>query len=514
MTPAATNIGQPNPTAIVFFFLFVAVSLAITYWAAQRTRSTDDFFVASHRITGLQNGFALAGDFLSAAGFLGVAGYTSLVGFDGLLYAIGAMMGWPVMMFLLAEPLRNLGKYTFADVVSYRLDSTAVRVMAAISALSLVLMYLILQMVGTGTLIHLLFGLGYESAVVITGGIMAVYVLFGGMIATTWVQIIKCVLMLFAAVVLALLVLAHFGFSFVEVFKEAAVRNGPGVLVPGQVAGPWETVSLGLSFAFGIAALPHVLMRFYTVPDARAARRSLLYATAIIGGFGLLLFIIGFGAMALVGSDVIRAVDRGGNMAVPLLAEQVGGTAFLGFVAAVSFATILAVVSGLVITGAATLSHDLWTHAVRGGAVSQREQIVLAKTAVVALCVISIVLGIVFKGQNIAFLVGLSTAVAASANFPVLALSIFWRRLTTPGAVTGIATGLGASLLLIYMSPLIQVDILHNAQPVIALRNPAIISIPLAFCVTILVSLATRRLVDQKRDALIEWQMLMGTSDT
>ena len=514
MTPS-TTIGQPNATAITFFLLFVAVSLGITYWAARRTKTTEDFYAAGRSVTAWQNGLALAGDFYSAAGLLGIGGFIALAGFDGLLYGIGAAIGWPVMIFLLAEPLRNLGKYTFADVLSYRLESKSVRVVAAISTLSLVLMYILMQMVGAGSLLHLLFGIPYQTAIIIIGCIMMVYVLFGGMIATTWVQIIKSLLMITACVLLALLTLAHFGFSPIALFKAAALRNGPAVLAPGRaITDPFESISLGLSFAFGIAALPHVLMRFYTVRDARTARRSLLYATTVIAFMGLVLFILGFGAMALVGPDVIRSLDRGGNMAIPLLAEQVGGTAFLGFVGAVSFAVILAVVSGCVITGAATVAHDLWNGvARRGGASKPKEELLVARIATVVLCLIGLVLGMVFQGQNLGFLVGLSTAVAASANFPVLVLAIFWPRLTTAGALAGMLTGLAASLLLITLSPLIQVDILKNASAIISLRNPGIISIPLAFAAGILVSLATRRQDKTDRHALIQRQMLMGWED-
>ena len=514
MTKTATAIGQPDPVAIVFFFLFVAVSLGITIWAARRTRSTDEYFAAGRRISGAQNGFAIAGDFIAAAGFLGIGGFISLAGFDGLLYSIGGAIAWPVTLFLLAEPMRNLGKYTVADVLAYRLDSNAARAISAVGSLAVVFMYLILQMVGAGNLVHLLFGLSYESAVIVVGVIMMVYVLFGGMIATTWVQIIKAVLMMFAACGLAALVLSSFGFSPAAVFRAAAARNGPAVLAPGNgIANPIEAISLGLGLVFGVASLPHVLMRFFTVPDARTARKSLFYATTIISCFQLLMFVIGFGAMALVGSDLIRSVDRGGNMAIPLLAEAVGGTAFLGFVAAVAFATLLAVVSGLVITGSATLSHDLWVNVVRRGKASPGEQLAVAKGATVLLCLLSLVFGIMFKGQNIAFLVGLSTAVAASCNFPVLVLAIFWRRLTTAGAIAGMLAGLLASLVLIYLSPLIQVDILKNAAPVITLRNPGIISIPLAFMAAILVSLVTRTQENPERYAQIQRQTLMGWTD-
>jgi cation/acetate symporter len=515
MTAQATSIGHPGATALAFFLLFLAISLGITYWAARRTRSTEDFYAAGRRVGALQNGLALAGDFLSAAGVLGGAGLVAIFGFDGAIYSIGGLIGWPVMMFLLAEPLRNLGKYTVGDVLSFRLGSPSIRIMVAINSLILVLIYLLLQMVGAGTLVQLLFGLPYESAVILTGVIMLIYVLFGGMIATTWVQVVKAVLMLAIVVALSVMLLAAFGFDPAALFAAAAQRNGVGVLAPGPLtASPIETFSLGLGFVCGISSLPHVLMRFYTVPDGRTARRSLLYATGLLSVFFLLIIFIGFGAMALVGTDAIRGVDRGGNMALPLLAELLGGTPLLGFVSAVAFATILAVVSGLVITGTAALSHDLWVHVVRRGEPNEREQLVVAKIGTVVLAVVATFLGIAFRGQNLVYLVALATAVAASANFPVLILALFWRRLTTAGANLGMLTGLLGSLLMLYLSPLIQVDILHHAAPVIALRNPAIVSCPLAFLVAIVVSLATYRASDGARYAGIQRQMLLGVRPT
>jgi cation/acetate symporter len=512
---AVTTLGQPNVAAITSFLLFIAVSLFITYWAARRTRSTEDFFVAGRGITAGKNGLAMAGDFLSAAGFLGVGGLVSLVGFDGLIYAFGgAVLSWPVMMFLYAEPLRNLGKYTTVDVLSYCLRSSSVRVVSAIVTLALVLMYMLLQMVGAGNLIHLLFGLSYETGVMIVGVIMTVYVLFGGMLATTWVQIIKAALMIIFAAILTWLVLAHFGYDLLDVSRGAAQRSGPAVLAAGNMlSSPVEAISLGVALIFGAASLPHVLMRFYTVPDALTARRSVGHAISVIAGLSLMLFVLGFGAMAIVGPDVIRSVDRGGNMALPLLAEQLGGTVFLGVFAAVCFAIILAVISGLLVAGAATLSHDLWVNSIRGGRAMDKEELAVARIATVVLCIIAIGLGWIFKGQNLAFLVGLSTAVAASANFPVLVLVLYWRRLTAAGAVAGMATGLIVSLAMIYMSPLVQVDILHNAAPIIALRNPGIICIPLAFIVAIVVSLVTQRRDQIEHYAMIEREMLVGRAN-
>jgi cation/acetate symporter len=360
---AQTTIGQPNMISMVFFFVFIAITLGITYWAARRTRTTEHFYAAGRTISPGQNGLALAGDYMSAASFLGIAGLVSTTGFDGLIYSTGWLVGWPVVLFLIAEPLRNLGKYTFADVVALRLKQTPVRIAAAIGTLATVIFYLIAQMVGAGGLIKLMFGLSYETAIIIVGAAMIAYVLFGGMIATTWVQIVKAVLLLGGALLLALLVLARFGMNPAALFAAAAERYGQGVLAPGGlVANPWDAVSLGMALMFGTAGLPHILMRFFTVPDARAARTSVFYATGLIGFFYLMTFVLGFGAMVLVGPDAIRSVDRGGNMAAPLLAEFIGGTPFLGFISAVAFATILAVVAGLALAGASALSHDLWVN--------------------------------------------------------------------------------------------------------------------------------------------------------
>src|SRR6186713_1585531 len=458
-----SSLGEPNAIAITFFMVFIALSLVITAWAARRTKTADQFYTAGGSVTAFQNGLALAGDFMSAASFLGIAGLVALSGFDGLIYSIGWLVGWPIVLFLIAEPLRNLGRYTFADVLAARLRQTPIRIAASIGSLAVIAFYLIAQMVGAGNLIRLLFGLPYEAAVAIVGVVMLAYVLFGGMTATTWVQIVKAVLLLGGATVLALLVLAQFSFNPLALFAEATRQYGDGVLSPGRlVSDPVDAISLGLALMLGTAGLPHILMRFYTVPDARTARSSVGYATAAIGFFYLLTFILGFGAMVIVGQPAIRAIDPGGNMAAPLLAEAVGGQSFLGFIAAVAFATILAVVAGLTLSGAAALSHDLWVHVVRHGTSDDREQFRVAKAATLLLGVLAIVLGIVFQGQNVAFMVGLAFAIAASANFPALVLSIFWSRLTTAGAQSSMFVGTAAALVLIYSSPTIQVDILHN----------------------------------------------------
>ena len=485
MTPGA----EPNLIAIAGFFIFIAFSLGITYVAARRTHTTEQFYAAGRSVTGLQNGLALAGDYMSAASFLGIAGLVALSGFDGLIYSIGFLVGWPVVMFLIAEPLRNLGKYTFSDVVAFRLRQTPVRVAAAIGSLAVVAFYLIAQMVGAGNLIRLLFGMSYEVAVMIVGAVMLTYVLFGGMIATTWVQIVKAVLLLLGAFLLAVLALAQFGFNPLALFHAASERYGAAVLAPGRlVSNPLDALSLGLALMLGTAGLPHILMRFYTVPDAKTARTSVMYATAFIGFFYLLTFILGFGAMVIVGQPEIRAIDAGGNMAAPLLAEALGGQAFLGFICAVAFATILAVVAGLTLAGAAALSHDIWVNVVRGGRPHEGEELRVARMSTVVLGIGAIALGIAFKGQNVAYMVGLAFAIAASANFPALVLSIFWRRFTTRAAQVSMLAGTVASLGLIYLSPTIQIDILKNTTAYFPLRNPGLVSIPLSFALAILVA--------------------------
>jgi cation/acetate symporter len=506
-----TSLGEPNVTAIAFFALFIVLSLGITVWASRRTRTTDQFYAAGRSVTAFQNGLALAGDYMSAASFLGIAGLVALSGFDGLIYSIGFLVGWPIVMFLIAEPLRNLGRYTFADVVAMRLRQTPIRIAAAIGALAVIAFYLIAQMVGAGNLIRLLFGLPYEAAVVIVGVVMLAYVLFGGMIATTWVQIVKAVLLLGGATLLAGLVLARFNFNPLALFEQASTTYGPSVLAPGrQVTDPIDAISLGLALMLGTAGLPHILMRFYTVPDAKTARTSVGYATAFIGFFYLLTFILGFGAMVIVGREGITKIDAGGNMAAPLLAEAVGGTPFLGFIAAVAFATILAVVAGLTLSGAATLSHDLWVNVFRGAHASEREQLVVARVATVLLAIISIALGITFKGQNVAYMVGLAFAIAASANFPALVLSIFWKRLTTAGAQVSMITGTVSTLGLIYLSPTIQLDILKNAEAWFPLRNPGIVTIPLSFIVAVGVSLLRPVPSEERRFVELERQLHLG----
>ena len=508
-----------NALSIGFFFAFMALTLLITYWAARRTRTTEQFFAAGGEITAWQNGWALAGDFLSAAALLGIAGIVTSNGFDGMVYSIGWLVGWPIILFLIVEPLRNVGKFTFADVVAYRFSQRPVRLAAAIGTLAVILFYLIAQMVATGSLIKLLFGLPYAWSVALVGAAMLIYVLFGGMLATTWVQVVKAALLLAGGVLLAVLVLAHFDMNPLKLFAAAADKYGTKVLQPGSrvVSGQWDAISLGLGLMFGTAAMPHVLMRIYTVRDSKEARLSILYATGLIGFFHLMVFVIGFGAMVLVGPEAVAKAGGGGNMAAPLLALTVGGNAFFGFICAVAFATMLAVVAGLTLSGVATLCHDVWTNVIRGGAASEAEQLKVARITTIAISVLAITLGIAFEGQNVAFMAGLAFSIACAANFPSLVLAIIWRRFTTPAAVASILVGTLSSLVLIALSPTIQVDLLgkslaqvSDAWWFVSLRNPAIISMPLAFAVAIVVSLMTRELNADTTFSEMQHRVLFG----
>ena len=482
MNNFTSTIGQPNGMSIAFFFVFVAFTMVITYFAAKKSKTASDFYAAGRSVTGFQNGLALAGDYMSAASFLGIAGLVALKGYDGLIYSIGFLVGWPLIMFLIAEPLRNLGKYTFADVVAHRLKQKPIRIAASCGSLMTVCFYLIAQMVGAGSLVNLMFGLPYELAVGIVGVVMIMYVLFGGMLATTWVQIIKAVLLLGGASVMVFMVMAKFNFNPADLFSAAATKYGQKVLEPGGlVSNPWDALSLGIALMFGTAGLPHILMRFYTVPDAEQARKSVFYATGFISYFYILTFIIGFGAMVLVGQDVITHFDKGGNMSALLLAEVTGGTMFLGFIAAVAFATILAVVAGLTLAGAATFSHDLYVNVFKAGKTTEEEEVKMAKRATMALGLVAMGLGIAFKGQNVAFMVGLAFAIAASGNFPALLMSILWRGMSTVGATAAIVTGSVLAVGLILISPTVWVDVLGFKAAIFPWKNPALISMPAAF---------------------------------
>ncbi|MFJ2485414.1 cation acetate symporter [Pseudomonas sp. NPDC087639] len=486
---AETSTRPLNWNAIGMFMVFVLFTLGVTRWAAQRTRSTSDFYTAGGGMTGFQNGLAIAGDMISAASFLGISAMMFLNGYDGLLYALGVLAGWPIILFLIAERLRNLGKYTFADVVSYRLEQIPVRLTSAFGTLTVALMYLVAQMVGAGKLIELLFGIDYLYAVVLVGALMVFYVTFGGMLATTWVQIIKAVMLLFGTTFMAFMVLKHFGFSFEAMFAGATAvhAKGTAIMAPGGLlSNPIDAISLGLGMMFGTAGLPHILMRFFTVSDAKQARKSVFYATGFIGYFYLLLIVVGFGSIVMVGTDpsfrdASGAIIGGGNMVAVHLAQAVGGNLFLGFISAVAFATILAVVAGLALSGASAVSHDLYACVMRKGQASEKEEIRVSRIATLCIGVLAIVLGLLFESQNIAFLSGLVLAIAASVNFPVLFLSMFWKGLTTRGAVIGSLAGLVSAIVLLILSPAVWVNVLHHPQALFPYSNPALFSMSLAF---------------------------------
>lgn len=478
-----------NYEAIIMFLVFVAATLGITYWASKRTRSRSDYYTAGGNITGFQNGLAMAGDFMSAASFLGISALVYTSGYDGLIYSLGFLVGWPIILFLIAERLRNLGRYTFADVASYRLRQTPIRILSACGSLVVVALYLIAQMVGAGKLIQLLFGLDYHIAVVLVGILMVLYVLFGGMLATTWVQIIKAVLLLFGASFMAIMVMKTVGFSFNTLFTEAMAVHPKGqeIMRPGGlVHDPISALSLGLGLMFGTAGLPHILMRFFTVSDAREARKSVLYATGFMGYFYFLTFIIGFGAILLVGAnpdfkDASGVLIGGNNMAAVHLADAVGGSLFLGFISAVAFATILAVVAGLTLAGASAVSHDLYASVFRKGQASERQELRVSKITVLVLGIVAILLGIMFEKQNIAFMVGLAFSIAASCNFPIILLSMYWSKLTTRGAMIGGWAGLLTAVILMILGPTIWVQVLGNAKPIYPYEYPALFSMLAAF---------------------------------
>jgi len=487
-----TKAEELNVPAIVMFFLFVSGTLGITYWASKRTKSAKDFYTAGGGITGTQNGTAIAGDYMSAASFLGITGMVYLKGYDGLIFSIGFLVGWPVILFMISEQLRNLGKYTFADVTAYRLKQKQVRILAALGSIAVVILYLIAQMVGAGKLIEILFGLDYEIAVVLVGALMIAYVAFGGMLATTWVQIIKAVLLLVGTTFMSIMVMSEVGFSFDVLFTKATEIHSKGIEIMspgGLVSDPISAISLGIALMFGTAGLPHILMRFFTVADAKEARKSVFVATGLIGYFYVLTFIMGFGAIVLVLGDptgqylAADGVTLKGmnNMAAVWLAHAVGGDYFLGFISAVAFATILAVVSGLTLAGASAISHDLYANAFATGKVDEKKEMNVSKMATVGIGIAAIFFGIAFEEQNIAFVVALAFTIAASANFPVLFMSIFWKKLTTRGAVIGGYIGLVSALVLVILGPVVWTSILGNAEPIVPYKFPAVFSVPLAF---------------------------------
>lgn len=487
-----------NYTAVALFAAIVGLTLVITYFAARKTKTANDFYTADGGLTGAQNGMAIAGDYMSAASFLGIAGMIALAGFDGFFYSIGFLVAYLVVLYLVAEPLRNLGKYTMADMIAARFNASKVRGVAAMNSIAISIFYMIAQLVGAGALIELLLGIPYTTSVIIVGILMTVYVVFGGMTATSWVQIIKAILLMAGTAVISFMVFAKFDFSIFKMFSEVkqATPLGDSFLNPGnKFKLPLDTISLNLALVLGTAGLPHILIRFFTVKDAPTARKSVVYATWIIGAFYILTIFLGFGAAAFVGSEDIIAANAAGNMAAPLLAQALGGDLLFAFVAAVAFATILAVVAGLVLSAASAFAHDFYNHILRKGQATEKEQMTAARLASIAVALISMVLALFAQTMNVAFLVSLAFAVAASANLPVILLTIFWRRFNTGGAVTGMVVGLFSSLILVALSPNIwAVDgsALFVGEALFPLTNPGIVSIPLGFLGAIVGTLLTK----------------------
>jgi cation/acetate symporter len=524
---AGADLGQTakqatNWTAIVMFALFVGFTLYITKVAAARTKTAADFYTGGGGITGFQNGLAIAGDYMSAASFLGISGLVFANGFDGLIFSIGWLVGWPVITFLMAERLRNLGKFTFADVAAYRFAQTPVRSFAATGSLVVVAFYMIAQMVGAGQLIKVLFGLEYTYAVIMVGAIMMMYVLFGGMTATTWVQIIKAVMLLTGATFMAVTVLFQFGFSPEALFAKAVEVHSKhdAIMAPGAlIKDPISAISVGMALMFGTAGLPHILMRFFTVPSAKEARKSVGWATTWIGYFYILTFIIGFGAIVnlvenpaefYVGGEIAKGLKGGGNMAAIHLSKAVGGDLFLGFISAVAFATILAVVAGLTLSGASAVSHDLYATVFKKGQATSEDELRVSKITTLCLGLLAVVLGILFEKENVAYMVMLAFAIACSANFPVLFMSVLWKDCTTKGATIGGFVGLTAAVALTVMSANVWEAVLGNPKgsAPFPYSSPAIFSMTLAFFTIWLVSILDNSEQAKKERALFPNQLI------
>lgn len=499
---ADSTVGNPAAN-IGIFALFVVVTMVVVFWAGRNTSGATDYFTGGRGFTGPQNGIAIAGDYLSAASFLGIAGAIAVYGYDGFLYSIGFLVAWLVALLLVAEMLRNTGKFTMADVLSFRLQQRPVRTAAAVTTLAVSLFYLLAQMAGAGGLVALLLDVSSEAGqavvIAVVGVLMIVYVLVGGMKGTTWVQIIKAVLLIAGAAVMTVAVLAKFGFNPSDILSGAqsaiagstdpkvAARDvlAPGAQYGGSEMSKLNFLSLGLALVLGTAGLPHVLMRFYTVPTAKEARRSVVWAIGLIGAFYLFTLVLGYGAAALVGPDRILAAAGGQNSAAPLLAFELGGVILLGVISAVAFATILAVVAGLTITASASFAHDIYANVIRRGKVDDNAQVRVSRITAVVIGILAIALGILANGQNIAFLVALAFAVAASANLPTILYSLFWRRFNTRGALFSMYGGLISTIVLIVFSPAVS----GSAGAMLPsmdfdwfpLSNPGIVSIPLAF---------------------------------
>lgn len=474
-------------TAFILFLVIVAITLVVTYFASKKTRTANEFYTAGGGLTGVQNGLAIAGDYMSAASFLGIAGMIALFGFDGFFYSIGFLVAYLVVLYVVAEPMRNLGKFTMADMIAARFRQSKVRGAAALNTITISIFYMIAQLVGAGGLIKLLLGWDYTLSVLVVGVLMTVYVVFGGMTATSWVQIIKCILLMVGTFIISMIVFAKFNFSITGMFEQmkSATPLGEAFLNPGnKFKNGLDTISLNLALVLGTAGLPHILVRFFTVKDAPTARKSVVVATWVIGAFYILTLFLGFGAAAFVKHDVIVAENAAGNMAAPLLAQALGGDFLFAFIAAVAFATILAVVAGLVLTAASAFAHDFYGSILKRGKASEKQQMVAAKLASLGVAVLSILLALVAQKMNVAFLVSLAFAVAASANLPVLIFTVFWRRFNTSGAVTGMLVGLISSILLVVLSPNVWApdgSAILTGEALFPLTNPGIVSIPLGF---------------------------------
>jgi len=524
----ATEKQATNWHAIIMFLIFVGLTMGITYWAASRTKTTADFYTAGGGITGFQNGLAIAGDYMSAATLLGLTAMVYTQGYDGYVYMLAFFAGWPIILFLMAERLRNLGKFTFADITAYRLDQGKVRTMAAISSLTVVCFYLLAQMVGAGQLIKLLFGLDYNIAIFAVGLLMMVYVTFGGMVATTWVQIIKACMLLTGGTLVMVLAFSQFGFSYQSLLEKATAvhKLGPKLMYPGSLlADAVPSISLGLGLMFGTAGLPHILMRFFTVTDAKEARKSVLYASGFVAYFFNVIFLMGLCGILIVGQNpeffeggtVGGKLIGGGNMVAMHLARAVGGNMLLGFLAAVAFATILAVVAGLALAGASAISHDLYARVIMKGKATEAKEIRVSKIATICLGFVAIVLGILFEKQNIAFMVGLAFGVAAAANFPVLILSMYWKGLTTRGALWGGYGGLLSAVAFVVLSKSVWVDVIGNKAAIFPYTQPALFAMPIAFLLAYIFSksdstVRARQEIEAFEDQYVRAQTGFGAS--
>ncbi|RZO09404.1 cation/acetate symporter ActP [Pseudomonas moorei] len=487
-----------NPISFVMFAIFIAITGVITYWASKKSKSGGEYFTAGGKISAGQNALALSGEYLSAAALLGITGALALGGFKGIIYSIGFVAGWPLILFLASETVRRLGKYTLTDVIAWRLHKRSIRIAVTLACLPVVFLYLITQLVAGGGLIKLMFGLPYGYSVSIVVVIMLAYVFFGGMLGTTWVQIIKAVMLFTGAGLLTVLVIAYFDFDVSTIFKQVAKSSGEQFLLPPVMSNmdKWDMLSLAIAVLFGNLGMPHILSRFLTVKNAKDARRSAFYATAIISIFHIFVLILGFGALAILGKDAILAAGGGGNMAVPLLSKLLGGDVFFGFICAVSFATMLAVIAGLTLSAATMFAHDIWAGVIiKNQEVAQKQQPVVARVSAVVVSLLAVFLALKFEGQNVAFMVGLSYSIAASAIFPALMLAIFWRGATTNGLVAGMLIGALTAISLILLSPTVQVDLLSGSLPDLSskwwffpMKNPSLFSMPIAFAVAIVVS--------------------------